>query len=41
MGVDVHVTEAMKAALVSSEIEAAKKAHGVIDPVIMHVEQGA
>lgn len=38
VGVDVHDMDAMKAALASPEIEAAKKAHGVIEPVHMFVE---
>jgi hypothetical protein len=40
VGVDVHDMDAMKAALASPEIEAAKRAHGVIDPIHMFVEAG-
>lgn len=36
--VDVHDMAGMQAALASSEIAEAKKAHGVIDPVTMLVE---
>jgi len=36
---DVHDMAAMQAALTSAEIEAAKKAHGVIDPVIVLIEE--
>lgn len=36
--VDVHDMAAMRAALGSPEIAAAKKAHGVIEPVTMLVE---
>jgi hypothetical protein len=38
VGVDVHDMDAMQAALASPEIEAAKRAHGVIEPVHMFVE---
>jgi len=38
--VNVHDLEGMQAALDSPEIEAAKKAHGVLEPVTMHIEQG-
>jgi hypothetical protein len=37
VGVDVHDMDAMQAALASPEIEAAKRAHGVIEPVHMFV----
>lgn len=37
VSVDVHDVEGMKAALESPEIEAAKKAHGVLEPIIMLV----
>ena len=40
VGVDVHDMEAMQKALGSAEIEAAKKAHGVIEPVVMYIEHG-
>jgi hypothetical protein len=36
--VDVHDMTAMRAALGSSEIEAAKQAHGVLEPLLMYVE---
>ncbi len=39
VSVDVHDLPAMQAALRSAEIDAAKRAHGVIEPVKMHVEQ--
>ena len=38
VGVDVHDMDAMMAALKSPEIEAAKKAHGVIEPITLLVE---
>lgn len=38
VGVDVHDMAAMQAALSSPEIEAAKKAHGVIEPITLLVE---
>lgn len=38
VGVDVHDMDAMQAALASPEIEAAKKAHGVVEPVHMFIE---
>lgn len=38
VGVNVHDMDAMKAALASPEIEAAKKAHGVIEPIHMFIE---
>ncbi|MCL7970986.1 MAG: hypothetical protein M8866_02695 [marine benthic group bacterium] len=38
VGVDVHDMDAMHAAMASPEIEAAKRAHGVIEPVHMFVE---
>jgi len=37
--VDVHDMAAMQAALASPQIAAAKQAHGVIDPVMMMIEQ--
>lgn len=40
VGVTVHDMEAMKASLASPEIEAAKRAHGVIEPIHMFVEAG-
>jgi hypothetical protein len=39
VSVDVHDMRAMQAALTSPEIDAAKRAHGVVDPISMHVEQ--
>ncbi len=38
--VDVHDVEAMQAALESPEIEAAKHAHGVLDPISAFIENG-
>lgn len=38
VSVDVHDVEGMKAALASPEIEAAKKAHGVLEPIVMFAE---
>lgn len=40
VSVDVHDMKAMEAALASPEIAAAKQAHGVVDPITMHVEKG-
>lgn len=37
--VDVHDLEAMQSALASPEIEAAKEAHGVLEPVVAFVER--
>jgi hypothetical protein len=37
--VDVHDMAGMEAALASPEIAAAKQAHGVLEPVTMHVEK--
>jgi len=39
VAVDVHDMAAMEKAFASPEIAAAKKAHGVIEPVIIHVEK--
>ncbi len=39
LSVDVHDLSAMQAALGSPEIEAAKRAHGVLEPVKMHIEK--
>ncbi len=39
VGVDVHDMAAMQAALDSPEIEAAKKAHGVVEPITLLVEK--
>ena len=39
VSVDVHDLAAMEAALASPEIEAAKQAHGVLEPLTMHVEK--
>jgi hypothetical protein len=36
---EVHDLAAMKKAIISPEIEAAKKAHGVIDPISVYVEK--
>jgi hypothetical protein len=38
VSVDVHDLPAMQAALASPELEAAKRAHGVLEPVRMHIE---
>lgn len=38
VGVDVHDMDGMQAALASPELAGAKEAHGVIDPVLVHVE---
>ncbi len=38
VGVDVHDMAAMEASLASPEIEAAKQAHGVLEPIVMYVE---
>lgn len=37
VSVDVHDLDAMSAAMQTPEIEAAKKAHGVLDPVAVFV----
>jgi len=39
VSVDVHDIAALKKALASPEIGAAKQAHGVIDPVSMYIEK--
>jgi hypothetical protein len=39
LSVDVHDLAAMQAALGSPEIEAAKQAHGVLEPIIKHIEK--
>lgn len=38
VGVDVHDMDAMMASLESPELEAAKQAHGVLEPLAMYVE---
>ena len=40
VSVDVHDMAAMEAALTSPEMAAAKQAHGVLDPLALHVERG-
>jgi len=40
VSVDVHDMAAMQAALTSPEIAAAKKAHGVLEPLTIHIERG-
>jgi hypothetical protein len=40
VGVDVHDMDAMQAAMATPEMEAAKRAHGVIEPIHMFVETG-
>jgi hypothetical protein len=39
VSVDVHDMAALQTALSSPEIAAAKRAHGVVDPISMHVEK--
>ncbi|MDZ4341370.1 MAG: hypothetical protein U1E51_02900 [Candidatus Binatia bacterium] len=39
VSVDVHDLAAMQAALDSPEIEAAKQAHGVLEPLTIHIEK--
>ncbi len=39
VSVDVHDMAGMQAALASPEITKAKQAHGVVDPVTVHVEK--
>lgn len=39
VSVDVHDMAAMQRALDSPEIATAKKAHGVLEPLVMYVEQ--
>jgi hypothetical protein len=39
VSVDVHDIAAMQAALSSPEIEAAKKAHGVVEPITLLIEK--
>ena len=39
VSVDVHDLAAMQKAITSPEIEAAKKAHGVVDPIAVFVEK--
>jgi len=39
VSVDVHDLEAMQASLGSPELAAAKEAHGVLEPLAMHVEK--
>lgn len=38
VSVDVHDLAAMQKAIASPEIEAAKKAHGVLDPLSIYIE---
>lgn len=40
VSVDVHDMDAMKASLETAEMDAAKQAHGVLEPVAMFVENG-
>jgi hypothetical protein len=40
VSVDVHDMSKMQAALSSPEIATAKRAHGVVDPITVHVENG-
>ncbi len=39
VSVDVHDMAAMQAALTSPEIAAAKEAHGVLEPLVIHIEK--
>lgn len=39
VSVDVHDLAAMQAALRSPDIAAAKQAHGVLEPLTMHIEK--
>jgi len=39
VSVDVHDVAAMKKAITSPEIETAKQAHGVIDPISIYIEK--
>ncbi len=39
VSVEVHDVAGMQAALESPELEAAKKAHGVLEPITMHIEK--
>ena len=39
VSVDVHDFEAMQASLASPELAAAKEAHGVLEPMAMHLEK--
>ncbi len=39
VSVDVHDLAGMQAAMASPEIAAAKEAHGVLDPIMVHVEK--
>ncbi len=38
VSVDVHDMDAMSAAMATTEMDAAKAAHGVLEPVVMFVE---
>ncbi len=40
VSVEVHDVEGMKTTMASPEIEAAKKAHGVLEPIVMFMENG-
>jgi len=40
VSVDVHDMDAMKESMESAAIDAAKQAHGVLDPIMMFVENG-
>jgi hypothetical protein len=39
VSVDVHDLAGMQAAIASPEIAAAKQAHGVLEPLTVHIEQ--
>ena len=40
VSVDVHDMDTLKTSMESPDIAQAKKAHGVVDPVVMFVEHG-
>jgi len=40
VSVDVHDMDAMKASMATAEMDAAKQAHGVLEPIAMFVENG-
>ena len=40
VSVDVHDMEAMRASMQTAEMNAAKEAHGVLEPVMVFVETG-
>ncbi len=40
VSVDVHDMDGMQAAMQTAEMDAAKKAHGVLEPVMVFIEKG-